>query len=427
MLTRRAFLKRVGAVVAVSALPAPAIAQPVTLRVLGLPATVGFTFLQERARQDLGINIEFIAEDTQRLGFTVTNAPDRFDVVEGFNGRLGKLWWPAGSLQPIPIERIQRWGEIPEPLRTGEITPEAQGSYINELYVQPDGSLGSTPTDFVSNAITIFNADAYGWLPDVEPLPVEGESWANLLDPKFKGQVMLNGDTLVGVRDATLIAEAIGACQFQDKANLTRDEIRCLVDNVLIPAKRQGQFSGFWVSFNASVELVASGTATIGSLWTQGWYILNALGIPVKYATPREGFRAFTIGISISSRVDPQSPVFDAAIDYINWWYEAEAGAAAHILSLFGFYFALWPRLNPANGGPFTENEYGFFYEGKPATDPIPNVLAGAGIGGPTVFPAGFVRPGGSIEERMRRVKVFNAVDDENAFMVQKWNEFQTA
>lgn len=429
-LTRRSFLKGVAALTAAGMLQAPAIAQPIKLRVAGLPATVSFPFIQEEARKALGIDIEFIPEDTVKLGFRVANNPESFDVVEGFNGRLGKLWWPAGALQPIPVERIERWDEVPEPIKTGKFDAEAplpDGSYVNELYVQPDGTVGKTPTDRISNAPTLFNADAFGWVSEVGPLPIEKESWANLLEPKFKGQVMLNGDTLVGVRDATLIADAVGACTFENKANLTQDEISCLVDDILIPAKREGQFAGFWVSFNASVELVASGTAAIGSLWTQGWYILHALGIPVEYATPKEGMRSFEIGNSISSRVDPNSAVFDAAIDYINWWYEATPGGPAHILSLFGFYFALWPRLNPANGGPFTENEFGFFYEGEPASKPISNLLEAAGTGGPTVFPEGFKRPGGSIEERMSRVVVFNAVDDENAFMTQKWNEFKTA
>jgi len=40
---------------------------------------------------------------------------------------------------------------------------------------------------------------------------------------------------------------------------------------------------------------------------------------------------------------------------------------------------------------------------------------------------AGAVRDGGSFEERMGRVACWNAVMDENQYMVRKWNEFIAA
>ena len=40
---------------------------------------------------------------------------------------------------------------------------------------------------------------------------------------------------------------------------------------------------------------------------------------------------------------------------------------------------------------------------------------------------AGSVRDGGSYEARMGGIACWNAVMDENAYMVQKWNEFVAA
>ena len=40
---------------------------------------------------------------------------------------------------------------------------------------------------------------------------------------------------------------------------------------------------------------------------------------------------------------------------------------------------------------------------------------------------AGAVRDGGSYEERMGAVACWNAVMDENDYMVRKWNEFIAA
>jgi putative spermidine/putrescine transport system substrate-binding protein len=48
---------------------------------------------------------------------------------------------------------------------------------------------------------------------------------------------------------------------------------------------------------------------------------------------------------------------------------------------------------------------------------PVGDKLAGAGD----------LRDGGSFEERMGRVACWNAVMDENQYMVRKWNEFIAA
>ncbi len=68
-----------------------------------------------------------------------------------------------------------------------------------------------------------------------------------------------------------------------------------------------------------------------------------------------------------------------------------------------------------------TEDEYGYWYEGKPAKgeikDPYGNVMEKAGS----------VRDGGSFWDRMGKVACWNTLMDENQYMVQKWNEFLTS
>jgi len=65
-----------------------------------------------------------------------------------------------------------------------------------------------------------------------------------------------------------------------------------------------------------------------------------------------------------------------------------------------------------------SEDEYGYWYEGKAAKgeikDPYGNVMEKAGS----------VRDGGSFWDRMGKVACWNTLMDENQYMVKKWNEF---
>ncbi|MDU6750660.1 MAG: ABC transporter substrate-binding protein, partial [Bradyrhizobium sp.] len=68
-----------------------------------------------------------------------------------------------------------------------------------------------------------------------------------------------------------------------------------------------------------------------------------------------------------------------------------------------------------------TEDEWGYWMEGKPAKNDI------KAPDGTLMEKAGAVRDGGSYEDRMGNVVCWNAVMDENDYMVRKWNEFIAA
>ena len=65
--------------------------------------------------------------------------------------------------------------------------------------------------------------------------------------------------------------------------------------------------------------------------------------------------------------------------------------------------------------------EWAYWMEGKAAAQDIksPN--------GDLLAKAGSVRDGGSYESRMGGIACWNAVMDENEYMVKKWNEFVAA
>ena len=82
-----------------------------------------------------------------------------------------------------------------------------------------------------------------------------------------------------------------------------------------------------------------------------------------------------------------------------------------------GYYSAV-PETSKAF---MTENEWGYWYEGKAATGDIVSPT------GDKLASTGDVRDGGSYDERMGKVACWNSVMDENQYMVRKWNEFIAA
>ena len=65
--------------------------------------------------------------------------------------------------------------------------------------------------------------------------------------------------------------------------------------------------------------------------------------------------------------------------------------------------------------------EWAYWMEGKPAAQDI------KAPDGTVMEKAGTVRDGGSYEARMGSVACWNAVMDENDYMVRKWNDFIAA
>ena len=66
-------------------------------------------------------------------------------------------------------------------------------------------------------------------------------------------------------------------------------------------------------------------------------------------------------------------------------------------------------------------DEWAYWMEGKPALKDI------KAPDGSLLEKAGAVRDGGSYDDRMGNVACWNAVMDENDYMVRKWNEFIAA
>lgn len=256
---------------------------------------------------------------------------------------------------------------------------------------------------------TIYNADTLGIRPDLIGRPIE--TWAELLNPEFKGKAPILDISSIGIMDMAMVCEAMGEIKYADKGNMTREEIDKTI-GIFMEAKKAGQFRAFWKSFDESVNLMASGEVVIQSMWSPAITAVKTRGIPCVYQPHKEGYRSWGGGLGLSKSLSGIE--LDAAYEYINWYLSGWVGG---FLMRQGYYSAV-----PETSKEYmSANEWGYWFEGKPGAEDITNPF------GDVMAKAGELRDGGSFHERMGHVACWNSVMDENQYMVRKWNEFIAA
>lgn len=418
MLSRRELLVR-SAAAGASVIAFPAIArtnrssEPLTLRVLGTHVT-----LQEQIRKaaeaDLGFNIEFIPGGSASVLQRASTRPESFHVYEQWSNSIHILW-RSGAIQPLDTTRITDWGMINPLSKTGRLTPDAHagaGDTPNSmLFAQPNGTLGSERSEHVSYLPYVHNVDSFGYdTRHVRRGEAYTQSWAWLLDDRYRGKVAIVNEPTIGLFDLALAARAKGLVKIDNIGNMTVREIDSLYD-ILIELKRAGHFAGVWNSVPESVAYMRSGRAVIESMFSPGASALRAQGIPVRYAAPKEGYRAWHGVMCMSSACNEREA--DAAYRYMNWWLSGRPGA---IMARQGYYISTHENTRRH----LSDNEWGYWYDGRAAAQ---NIL---GTDGKVIAQAGEARNGGSYETRFRHIAVWNTVMDNYEHTLMRWGELLT-
>ena len=383
-----------------------------TVRVLGTHVTLQEE-LRHRAMKDLGINLEFEPKGSAAVLQKAASNPQSFDLYEQWSDSINILW-QAQAIQPIEIERIKNWREINALTKKGKISDDAwigKGDAPNKiLYVQPDGSLGSTPSKFISFMPYVHNVDSFGYNTDVikKGIAYETESWSWLLNDEYKGKVALINAPTIGIFDAALAAQAKGLMKFANIGNMTIAEIDQLFA-ILTEKKQNGHFAGFWSSVPQSVEYMVSQRISIESMFSPGVSASRGQGVPVTYASPKEGYRAWHGVMCLSAKTEGY--VKDAAYEYMNWWLSGYPGA---FIARQGYYIS-----NPERSREImSKDEWDYWYEGKETKTAL------KGTDGRVSVKQGEVRDGGSYTRRFSQIAVWNTVMDNYDYSLDKWYEF---
>ena len=419
-ITRRSLLKTGAAAVGAAAgtgvitgFPTIWAQNPITLRQIGTGVS-NINAVAEKCKQDLGITLEMTALDSDAAAQRTVTQPNSYDIADIEYWILKKVF-PAGVIQPMDTTKLKYFDKIVPLFITGKLKPDsviAQGTAPHTVgFVEKPGdkTFAKEPTKWFTMVPTIYNADTLGIRPDLVGRDIS--SWADILDPAFKGKTAILNIPSIGIMDAAMIMEASGQLKYADKGNMTKEEIDKTID-FLIKTKQSGQFRAFWKSFDESVNLMASGEVVIQSMWSPAVAAVRSKGIACKYQPLKEGYRSWGGGLGLAAHL--KGAELDAAYEYINWYTSGWVGG---YLNRQGYYSACMETAK----GYMSEDEWGYWIEGKPAKGDILSPE------GKVMEKAGAVRDGGSFEERMGHVACWNSVMDEDRYMVKRWNEFIAA
>ena len=387
----------------------------VVLQHAGPPVTA-IPAIAEQATKDLGFTVKMQAsENTDLLNrfLTQSTAIDSADVSLTFMRYLiGR-----DILQTIPVKKASNWDKTIPLFTKGEYPDGRKASRqgtmpLNVLYATTAEGKAVTdgiPTEWLTGIPTVTNADTLGIRPDLIEHPIT--SWADLLNPEFKGKAALQDQPSVGSMDVALALEARGDLKYGDKGNMTKAEIDKTMA-IMTDLKKSGQFRSFWSSFDQSVNLMASGEVVIQSMWSPAVTAVRSRGIPCTYQPLKEGFRGWGYTLGVMKHVSGLK--LDCFYEYMNWYTSGFQGA---FIAREGYYAA-----QPENAKKFlTEAEWDYWYGGKPAATDIMNPF------GKLMEKAGAKRDGGSYWERLGNIAVWNSVMTEDRYLVRKWNEFLTS
>lgn len=418
-LTRRQFLKNTAVLSVAAVASAPFSGFPmiwkqniknVTLRQFGTGVS-NLNDIARKCKEDLGINLEMTALDSDAVTQRAVTQPKSYDLAD-IEYWICKKVFPSGALQPIDVRKLRFFDKISPLFTTGNLPGSqmsAQGTTPFSVgFVDGPGAkkFAGQQTDFMTLVPTIYNADTLGVRPDLAGRPIT--SWADIMDPAFKGKTSILNIPSIGIMDAAMICEAMGVVKYGDKGNMTREEIDKTID-FLMQAKKDGQFRAFWKTFDESVNLMSSGEVVIQSMWSPAVAAVRSKGIPCVYQPLKEGYRTWGGGLGIASHLSGLE--LEAAYEYIDWYLSGWVGA---YLMRQGYYTAA-PETSRQHMSP---EEWDFWMEGKAAKADILSPQ------GKVMEKAGAIRDGGSYQDRMGKVACWNSVMEENKYMVRKWNEF---
>jgi putative spermidine/putrescine transport system substrate-binding protein len=386
----------------------------IELKHAGQPVTA-FQAIGDQAQKDLGFKVTMQASESADLLNRFLTQSANIDMADV---SLPYLKYLVGRnvLQTIPRDKFKNWGET-YPLFTksqyadGRPASKQGISPFTVLYAtDASGSkIATEQTEFLTTVPTISNADTLGIRPDLVGRPIS--SWKDLIDPQFKGKAALQDNPTVGVIDVAMAIESRGDIKYGNKGNMTKDEIDKTIA-IMTDIKKSGQFRSFWGSFDQSVNLMASGEVVIQSMWSPAVTAVRSRGIPCIFQPLKEGYRGWGYNLGIMKHVTGLQ--LDCAYEYLNWYTSGFPGA---FVAREGYYSA-----QPMNAKKYlSEAEWDYWYGGKPAAEDIHDPT------GRVMEKAGRARDGGSFDQRMGNIAVWNSVMDEDRYLTRRWNEFITS
>ncbi len=213
------------------------------------------------------------------------------DVSHPCNSGLPR-WVQSGLFQPIDTSRLSNWGDV---------MPELVSLPGNDAEA---GSVWLAPFDWGQTSIT-YRTDLF---------EVEGEeSWDMLWDARYSGRL----GSLASGGDAWWC----GAI----KAGVPMDQIHTdeAFEKIAAVMREQRPLLRTYTDDTTTLEqALASGEMVAAMTWNSSATVLKAEGVPVKFASPKEGALTWVCGLMIHK----DAPNIDRAYDVIDSLLSVDSG-----------------------------------------------------------------------------------------------------
>src|SRR5271169_5054028 len=213
---------------AITGVPFVRAAEPVTLRIAGTGVNQ-FKELADKCKADLGFIVQYTSLVSDDVVKRAVTQPSSFDLLDAEYWMLKKIV-PSGNLRGIDTTKIKYYDQI-VPIFTKGKLPDGKPvamegiSPIKVAYLSAEKSkdFSKGSSKWMSVIPTVYNADTLGIRPDLIKRPIN--SWAELLNPEFKGKAAILDIPSIGIMDAAMVVEATGKYKYPDKGNMTKAEI----------------------------------------------------------------------------------------------------------------------------------------------------------------------------------------------------------
>ncbi|TCU12582.1 ABC transporter substrate-binding protein [Rhizobium sullae] len=364
------------------------------LRTIGLSVTVQERILADfKAASGVGTTSGTAATFPDAQTRILSGSKD-YDVWETIGERLPSVVM-TDNADPIETSGLKSWSNIREIFTKPDPKFDAEAQIVGQIWTdETQTALWMVPS--------VFNFDSVGYNPEVLS-DEEANSWTAIFDSKYKGKSGLNTDPLTAFGQAVMAMNTLGLSNVKNPGNPTAAEIDEAA-KFLISKKKEGQFRALWGDFGELVNFLASGEIVVCDAWQPAVMAVKAQGKPCKYAIPKEGYRAWSIGNTMLKG----TPNKEAVVAYADYWLSGEPGIT---VSEQGYYS---PTTNIKE--KMAPEKYAFWYDGKP--------WVGAAERG---IKEGDLRDGGSLETRAANVAYWHQWPDEYDHLIQKWDEFLSA
>lgn len=364
------------------------------LRTIGLSVTVQERILADFKKSSGVGSTSGTAATFPDAQTKILSGSKDYDCWETIAERLPSVV-QTNNVEAIPTSSLKNWANIRDTFTKPTSKLEKRAQITGQIWADE----GQTKLWMVP---AVYNYDSIGYNPSVLS-EEEANTWTAIFDKKYKGKSGLNTDPLIALGQAVMAMNTLGLSKVTNPGNPNKKEIDEAM-KFLISKKKEGQFRALWGDFGELVNLMASGEMVVCDAWQPAVMAVKAQGKPAKYAIPKEGYRAWSIGPTMMAGTKNK----EAVAAYADYWLSGEPGIT---VSEQGYYS---PTTNIKNVMP--ADKYAFWYEGKPWKGKTENGIK-----------EGDLRDGGSLDTRAANVAYWHQWPDEYDFLMQKWDEFLSA